>query len=428
MEEIAVLEVLRRHLYLIVALCLITGVAGYVFSFAITEKYDATATVLVRPHEPIKIQGAGDTGKEFLDFPVGQMASVETASRTYIQIIKSTALVDQVVRELNLDKPQPDEEVGSGVFAWLSACLKAGVKDSKDYLWDAVAIVKYGRLLKPDPFTKAVDDVGRGLSLKSYEDTYVFDIKYRDKRPRTAAAVANTTAKLFIQFMEKMRSSEAKFASDHLTSELEQSRERLIAARRNLENYKESHGVVLYQQQYDAQLRVISDLQVELANLDQSLAASPGTLAARADAAKRERLLQILNQRRVELNALPGIERELKLREAEVDVARTTYDTVAKDLKDAEIKGSDPVPAARLISPAAVPELPSRPRRGIIAIASLLSGLLVGVALAFFLEYINRRVRGIHDVEETIGLKVVGTIPDTDNLRPWRGPSTETAS
>ena len=108
--------------------------------------------------------------------------------------------------------------------------------------------------------------------------------------------------------------------------------------------------------------------------------------------------------------SLPAIERELQLRQTDVDVANTTYGTVAKELKDAEIK-SDAMPGARLISPAFAPRLPSGPRRVIIVLASLLTGLLVGVALAFFLEYINRTVRGINDIEDFVGLKVIGTIP-----------------
>jgi uncharacterized protein involved in exopolysaccharide biosynthesis len=411
MDEIAILEILRRHLYLIAAVSIVAVLAGYGLSFLITEKYEATAVVLVRPHEPVKIEEGRGTSKEFLDFPVSQMAAVETASKTYIQIIESPALIGEVVRELNLDKESREEEVGGNVFVRIYASLKAAVNDIKDCLNDAAAIVKYGRLLRDDPLTKAVKNVTKGLVLKSHEDTYVFEIKYSDKKPRTAAAVANTAAGLFIAFMEKMRSSEGKYSSDHLQGELEKSRERLISARQDLENYKASHRVFLYKEEYSAKLKVISDLEVELAKLDESLAASPGTLVAETYAAKRARLLEILDQRRAELAVLPRIERELQLRQADVEVAATTYETVAKDLKDAEIKSSDPVPAARLISPADGPRLPSRPRRVLIAEISLLSGLLAGVALAFFLEFINRRVRGIQDVEDSIGLKVIGTIP-----------------
>ena len=79
-------------------------------------------------------------------------------------------------------------------------------------------------------------------------------------------------------------------------------------------------------------------------------------------------------------------------------------------MKDAEIR-SDAMPEARLISRALVPQLPSHPRHDIFLLVSLLTGLLVGVALAFFLEYVNRKARGINDIEDFVGLKVIGTIP-----------------
>ena len=117
MEVIAFADVLRRHVFLIVALCIVTTCAGYGISFIsalIPEKYDSSATVLVRPHDPIKIEPS-TSGKEFLDFPVGQTPVVELASKTYIQIIQSPALIAEVVRELNLDK-RPKKDVRAGFF------------------------------------------------------------------------------------------------------------------------------------------------------------------------------------------------------------------------------------------------------------------------------------------------------------------------
>jgi succinoglycan biosynthesis transport protein ExoP len=184
-------------------------------------------------------------------------------------------------------------------------------------------------LLEDDPFTKAVNDVSKALVLKSYEDTYVFEIKYSDDDPQRAADVANTIARLFIEFMDTMRSSEAKDSADRLTSELERSRQRLVDARESLRDYKASHGVFLYQPEYDAKLRVISDLTVELAKLDQSLAA--GTFEGGAK--RRARLLKSLDEYRADLASLPTIERELQLRQANVDVANTTYGAVAKAIE-----------------------------------------------------------------------------------------------
>src|SRR5271166_5631169 len=96
--------------------------------------------------------------------------------------------------------------------------------------------------------------------LKSYEDTYVFEIKYSDRDPVVAADVANTIARLFIEFMEKMRASEGKDSALRLGGELEESRQRLVEARESLREYKEAHGVFLYQPEYEQKLKVIADL------------------------------------------------------------------------------------------------------------------------------------------------------------------------
>jgi capsular polysaccharide biosynthesis protein len=77
------------------------------------------------------------------------------------------------------------------------------------------------------------------------------------------------------------------------------------------------------------------------------------------------------------------------------------------------------MPELGLVSEAIAPRLPSSPRRGYMALASVVAGLVVGLGLAFFLEYLNRRVRGIHDIEDFVGVKVLATIPRVSQ-RQWR--------
>jgi uncharacterized protein involved in exopolysaccharide biosynthesis len=415
METIDIFDVLRRHALLIVLLCVVTTVAGYGVSFfspLVPEKYEASAVVLVRPHEQIKIE-PNSSGKEFSDFPVAQTPVVESASKTYIQIIQSPALIGDVVRQLGLDHKLPKKDESSALFGWIVVPVQAIFDAAEPYFQDALSIVKYGRVHKDDPFIKAMERIGKGLVLKSYEDTYVFEIKYRDKDPQVAADVANAIARSFIDFMGKMRASEGKDSALRLEGELEESRQRLVDVRESLRKYKDEHGVFLYQPEYEQKLKVIADLTVELAKLDATYAnetLGAGTTEANTYAKKHERLLKALNENQADLVALPTIERELQLRQADVDVADTTYGTVAKELKDAELT-ADALPDARLISPARVPELPSSPNRPIIALASLTTGFLAGIALAFFLEYMNRKARGINDVENFVGVKVIGTIP-----------------
>ena len=67
--------------------------------------------MLVRPNNPIKIEPNNLT-KEYLGFPVAQTPVVESASKTYIQIIQSEALVAEVMRKLKLDEKAPKNTGG----------------------------------------------------------------------------------------------------------------------------------------------------------------------------------------------------------------------------------------------------------------------------------------------------------------------------
>jgi uncharacterized protein involved in exopolysaccharide biosynthesis len=412
MEQIAMFDVMRRRASLILALTMVAAVAGYAFSLLISDRYTASALVLVRPQQPIKMGGAKES-KEFLDFPVGNTSAVETASKTYIEIIKSPALIGEVVRELGLDKEKAQEQAGGAESARL---LPANLKQSLNGL---IAVLKYGRLIEDDPFTAAVKEVTDNFKLEAYLDTYIFDIKYIAKNAQRAADVANATAKALIRFVDGLRVSEARYQRDHLKTELEQRQRQLNAARERLESYKKTHSIFLYESEYDAKLKVISELEVALAKAEEALVGSQNTLSTVSLAARRARLVRSLNEQKAELVPLPGIERELKQLELDVKTADAAYQIVDKEFQEADIKNSYATPEIGLVSEAVVPRLPSSPRRGYIALASLVGGLVVALGLAFLLEYLNRRIRGIHDIEDFVGVKVLATIPRISR-RQWR--------
>jgi len=406
-EPVAILDVLRRHVVKIVALCLVASVAGYAFSFLLPEQYSASALVLVRPQQPLKM-GTNKGGKEFLDFPMGESSVVETPGKTYIEIIKSPELIGKIVRKLNLDKER--EEVQSDSL----------VKSIKDTLKTVPVFLKYGRIIKEDPFARAIKGVQDSLSLKSISETYVFEIKYDSADPQQAAEVANTTASMFIDLMEQIRQSESQQVRDQLRVRLDETQQQLENARQRLQDYKKAHSVFLYETEYNSQLKVISDLEVELAKADEALVGNQNTLMNGSLTAKRATLRRLIDERRAELDALPRLEHELRQLDENVKSAATAYEIIDKEFKQADINYSYRMPEVRLVSKAEPPRLPSSPRRGTIILVCLLGGLIVGVSLALFLEFLNRRVRGIDDVEDFVGVKVLATIPRISRFRSAR--------
>jgi uncharacterized protein involved in exopolysaccharide biosynthesis len=412
MEPITLLDVLRRRLVLIIAVCLVTTVAGYAFSFLLPTEYSAMTVLLVRPQQPIKT-GTEKENKEFLNFPIGGASAVETASKTYIELIKSPALVGEVVQQLKLDQEKDDDESGT-----LSRLLPAGIKptDLKKSMQDLMSVFKYGSVIEDDPVTKAIKSVSGDLTLEAILDTYTFQIKYTNKDPVQAAEVANATAKTLIKFVDDLRLSEGRHQGDNLRTELNQAREKMDAARLHLEDYKKAHSVFLYESEYTAKLRVLGDLKVELAKAEAALGGGQNTLASGGLAARRARLVRSIAEREAELVPLPRIERELKELEQELKHTVAAYEIVEKQFMQVDLNQSYAMPEVRLVSEAAVPKIPSSPRRGMLTAACFVGGIVIALGLALLLEYLNRKIRSVREIEEFVGIKVLATVPRI----PWR--------
>ncbi len=57
------------------------------------------------------------------------------------------------------------------------------------------------------------------------------------------------------------------------------------------------------------------------------------------------------------------------------------------------------------------PEHPSGPSRTMYVAVAFLAGLFVAVAIVVLLDMLNTRVRSAEDVEELLGIPVIGRIP-----------------
>jgi uncharacterized protein involved in exopolysaccharide biosynthesis len=186
-----------------------------------------------------------------------------------------------------------------------------------------------------------------------------------------------------------------------------------------MENYKTAHSTFLYESEYAAKLKVLGDLKVELAKADAALGGSQNTLASSSIAARRARLVRSIAQQEAELVSLPGIERKTKELEQELTDALGVYAIVEKEFTQVGLNQSYSMPEVRLISEAAVPKLPSSPRRGMLTAACFIGGIVVAIGLALLLEHLNRKIRSVREIEELVGIKVLATVPKISRQR-WR--------
>jgi len=115
-----------------------------------------------------------------------------------------------------------------------------------------------------------------------------------------------------------------------------------------------------------------------------------------------------VNEKTIHLDAL----------EREATVNRNLLEAMLSRLKEAYGRQELQTADARLVSPAAPPELPSYPPKGLILALTGFAGLLAGSLMALTRENVDRSFRVSDQVEATTGLPVISMVPSVEGATP----------
>lgn len=411
MDFSELLRILRAtvvgHRRAILQLCLWSTLAAVAVSFVVPERYEATALVLVRPQENIGL-GPTTTDKEMLDLPAGGTLQSDTPSKTYIEVIKSRAVAESVVRTLALDRKQmpPEDPTLADRLKGVVKGVVSGVRD----------LAKYGRLVDVSPFERAVRRLMRDLSLTDVRDTFVFRITYASSDPDEAAAVANAAAATFVELSTGANESEARTSREFVGRQLAATESELAAARQALREFKETHRSVALEEERTERIRSVGALETSLSDADAELrgllgrftAANPSVRAARA---RRDALAAAVAAEREQLRSFPDQEAQLARLALDVRTLESNYELLRKHHEEARLRESRRAAEIRVVSPAAVPVYPAAPIKFQYAGAAFALALIVGIGAALAAELASARLRSVADVERALGLSVLATAP-----------------
>lgn len=101
----------------------------------------------------------------------------------------------------------------------------------------------------------------------------------------------------------------------------------------------------------------------------------------------------------------------------EVDNAQRTYDAVLARLNQTSMESQTTQSNVNILTPAVPPNDPSFPRLSLNVALATVAGLLLAVALAMALEFLDRRIRSADDVRVLLELPVLGTLPSSKTNR-----------
>jgi uncharacterized protein involved in exopolysaccharide biosynthesis/Mrp family chromosome partitioning ATPase len=134
-------------------------------------------------------------------------------------------------------------------------------------------------------------------------------------------------------------------------------------------------------------------------------------------AQKREEELgrQLQDQRTAALSQ-KDVGADYETLQRDVDTARGLYTNLLERLKDIDVVGQMKMTNISVVDPALVPDVPSRPRKLLSIAMAVMFGLLIGVGLAFFVEYLDNTVKTPEDVERLLHLPTLGVVPSFDGF------------
>ncbi len=223
-----------------------------------------------------------------------------------------------------------------------------------------------------------------------------------------------------ISAQAKLQQVQATGTSGIPTEMLDKSIVRALQARRAEIQAEYQDKLRIYKPDYPAmrQLKAQSDevdrqVQRELGNIRASVRSEYE--AARG----REHLLEA----QVELARSDALDIEKRgiqynILKREVDTNRELYDGLLQRYKEVGVAGGVSTNNVSVVDTAQVPKQKFEPSLSRNLLLSLLFGSILGIAMAFLIEYLDDRVRGPEDVERLFGASVLGIIPKLRGTSP----------
>ncbi len=125
---------------------------------------------------------------------------------------------------------------------------------------------------------------------------------------------------------------------------------------------------------------------------------------------QEKNIAELLNTTKNELLNLNDKVVQYSIMKREVNTNSVLYDTLTASLKQASVTVQSQPVNVWVIKEAYVPPYPSKPHKTRNVLLGIVLGMLGGIGLAFFVEYIDNTVQSAADLEQRFGLTVLGAV------------------
>lgn len=407
MEEIdlrKLVDVLVRWKWMIVLITLTTIlVAGILSFFVLPPVYEAQTTLLVVQGENKKVTRYEQNDLESV---IGSLSRLpEMTIKTYVEQINDPVLVADVIKKLEL---QEDGYTVEGLQEMIETeavkdtnLIEIRVQNTDKKLAENITGTLTGLLLDSiskntqEQMSKSVLFLQQQVDVVSKDlDAEWEKLKKLESRPRSVLYLQEER-KSVISELTKYRSSyqDIKINYDLTNAGLDELEKKL----------QETIPVVdekanpLYQS-IKEQIAQKSITLAELKSQNNSIQKYINNMEKKLDSVQVE---------------ITDKKNEQQVVERKIEELEKTYTLLSEKITQTQITKSVNLgeTSLQVISPATLKDKPVKPNKKLnIAIAGVL-GLIMSLALAFVLEFLDNKVRTQEDIEKQLGLPVLGVIP-----------------
>ncbi|MDO8540842.1 MAG: polysaccharide biosynthesis tyrosine autokinase [Opitutaceae bacterium] len=450
------LLILRERIWYIVVVFLVVFSSSLVYTLSDTRIYQASSTVQIFRRDPtiMQVQQVVDTDIRSAEDLNTQIKVIE--SDTIVQMVaerikgddlnkflapyeRSTADLNYVMTQLKKNRkiiPQRLTLVVNIAFQHPDRMVAAKVANLF-----ADAYLEHNTLLRMSMSTKAVDDLKETINLQRRQvDQLATEIQaYKEKNNmvsldsrkdivnealKTVSADATkaeqtlNVANIRLKQVQERRASggdlsELSFiASQPSIIELskELAKQKILLAQLE-KRYKGKHPEMIKAQNQ------LAENQSELKKAIDQIAAQ---IEAEQQAAQRnyEQGMQLLEKRTEESLQLDRLALEYNKRERELKTQEALLQTIIARQTETSMSSNFATQNARIVDKAVPPpeDKPISPNVPLNLGLGVVGGLGLGLAFAFFVAFIDDRVKSSFDIEGVVGLPLIGIIPQVKRM------------
>jgi capsular exopolysaccharide synthesis family protein len=440
----------RKWVVLGVLLVVVTVVAIRMYQSRVV--YEASGKVIINQQTPIRLANE----QEGVQYPSNDTQYLETQ----LNVLQSQALARRVIDELSLPKhpefadlaPTPDPDLRDKLLAdrflsGLSVELLRNTRivkvtyashdpklasDTVNTLMDQLIV--YTLTARFDSTKQAREWLNKRLTelQEKLEETRQELVRYSqenqivelgkdqtiaierltDLNRRLVEAEADRIQAETLYRLSKKSNGDnlPAVASDPMVQSL---RQRLADDQRKL---------VELQRRFTDQWPEVRTLKSQIEESDRQLAETKQRILARIEAdyktavSREQRLRAELETQRNETLRQNERAVNLSIKQQQVEASAQLYSSLLQKLNDVDLLSTLTTTNIQILDRAQVPIIPARPRKLFNIGLSALGGLLAGVLLALFVEYLDNTVKSTSDVDRLLGLPSLGVVPALESL------------